>query len=112
MAEHIPMHVDNRKEWPPGTPEGSFEISTNGLQGRPSVVGHIEFICPQRRHCAVFLGKQFEAKRNDQECNVWAWDGNQEKPSITPSINCIKEKDGKPTGGCGWHGFITNGEFC
>jgi hypothetical protein len=32
-----------------------------------------------------------------------------EKPTLTPSINCIAEKDGKPTGGCGWHGFITCG---
>lgn len=31
----------------------------------------------------------------------WQWDGNKEKPTITPSINCA---------GC-WHGWIRNGEF-
>ena len=112
MADHIPMHVDRRSEWPEAerTP-GQFEIHRNKLEGRPSVCAHIEFICPNRRHCALFLGRQFEAKRNDREPNVWAWDGNEEKPTITPSINCIAEKDGKPTGGCGWHGFITGGEL-
>ncbi len=33
----------------------------------------------------------------------WQWDGNREKPTITPSINCEKV--------CGWHGFIVGGEF-
>lgn len=31
----------------------------------------------------------------------WQWNGDQEKPTLTPSINCY---------GC-WHGFITNGEI-
>lgn len=33
---------------------------------------------------------------------VWAWDGNVEAPTLTPSVNCL--------GGCGWHGHVTNGE--
>lgn len=33
----------------------------------------------------------------------WQWDGNKEKPTLTPSILIIGE--------CGWHGFLTNGEF-
>jgi hypothetical protein len=33
----------------------------------------------------------------------WQHNGNDEKPTLTPSVNC--------TGGCGWHGFITNGEM-
>ena len=31
----------------------------------------------------------------------WEWDGDRERPTFNPSINC---------GICGWHGFITNGE--
>jgi hypothetical protein len=31
----------------------------------------------------------------------WQWDGNEEAPTLSPSINCV--------GGCGWHGWIQNG---
>lgn len=29
----------------------------------------------------------------------WGWDGNEDKPTLTPSLHCIGI----------WHGFITNG---
>lgn len=32
----------------------------------------------------------------------WQWNGNKEKPSLTPSIHNIN---------CGWHGYLTDGEF-
>jgi hypothetical protein len=34
---------------------------------------------------------------------AWQWDGNLESPTLTPSIKIIGE--------CGWHGFLTNGEW-
>lgn len=34
---------------------------------------------------------------------AWVWDGNVDKPSLTPSIQKIH--------GCRWHGYLTNGEF-
>jgi len=34
---------------------------------------------------------------------VWDWDGNLEKPTVTPSIRVV--------GSCGWHGFLTDGVF-
>jgi len=37
------------------------------------------------------------------------WDGNLEKPTITPSIGC-KERPW-PRMRCEWHGHITNGEI-
>lgn len=33
----------------------------------------------------------------------WAFDGNQEAPTVQPSINCEKV--------CGWHGFIRAGRY-
>lgn len=33
----------------------------------------------------------------------WQWDGNQDAPTITPSIDCSKV--------CGWHGFLEAGQF-
>jgi hypothetical protein len=109
--EHIRMHVDLRDEWPDDVPVGTFEITESKMEGRPSVNGHCLFVCPNGKRCAVLVGPQFEDRRTDNEPCVWKWDGNRESPTLTPSINCITEKDGKPTGGCGWHGVITNGEF-
>jgi hypothetical protein len=113
MTHHEPgdMVRDEREEWPADEPIGSFDIERHTLQGRPSVSGNIMFECPNARQCRVFIGPAFEARRNESEPNVWAWDGNVEHPTITPSINCIAEKDGKPTGGCGWHGWITKGRM-
>lgn len=31
----------------------------------------------------------------------WQWDGNEEKPTLTPSVHCIGR----------WHGFITAGRM-
>lgn len=36
---------------------------------------------------------------------AWTWDGNREKPTVSPSILHTTP------GGCGWHGFLRNGEF-
>lgn len=33
----------------------------------------------------------------------WHWNGNRESPTLTPSLH--------KTQGCGWHGYLTNGEF-
>lgn len=56
------------------------------------------FGCPRGRTCAVAL-------RPDTLPNgaSWEWNGNEQSPTLTPSINCV--------GGCGWHGFVTNGEM-
>lgn len=35
----------------------------------------------------------------------WGWDGNLNKPTITPSVNCDHEKR------CGWHGHIMSGRM-
>lgn len=70
---------------------------------------HIEvYRLPDRRFCV------FECpKRPGNECKVmlkpwpvsdgktWTMTGDENAPTLTPSINCQK---------CGWHGFITGGE--
>lgn len=35
----------------------------------------------------------------------WAWNGNRDTPSFTPSIDC------RCDGGCGWHGYIEGGNW-
>lgn len=33
----------------------------------------------------------------------WSWDGNEERPTLSPSVNCV--------GGCGWHGWVRDGHL-
>lgn len=108
-AVHGEMHRDDREEWPEGTPIGTFDIEAGGLEGHPETTGHIIFVCPNERRCAVFFGPEAKALEGTR-LHVWAFDGNVERPTLTPSINCrTTDDEGKPAGGCGWHGFITKG---
>lgn len=38
--------------------------------------------------------------------NGWTWDGNEEAPTLSPSIHCDPTK-----GGCGYHGYIRAGKI-
>jgi len=113
MADHLPMLLNREDVWPDGASPGTFDIQEcpHGVQGYQGVTAHILFVCPHNKRCGALLGPTFVARPTEKHCNVWGWNGSTEKPTLTPSLNCIAEKDGKPTGGCGWHGFITNGEL-
>ena len=102
------MKRDSRDEWPSDEPVGSFDIGCHKFEGYDNTA-HILFVCPNGKRCRILLGPKFVDRPNPDGLCVWQWDGNMERPTIKPSINCIAVKDGKPTGGCGWHGFITNG---
>lgn len=39
----------------------------------------------------------------------WGWDGNEEQPTLTPSIWVNKGKANPDAGE--WHGYLTKGEF-
>lgn len=109
-VEHGNMHLDQRDEWPADVPVGTFDIEDGTVQGHPAATAHLLFVCPNGRRCAILLGPQSADRPTPDGFCVWAWDGNRERPTITPSINCRSVDDeGKPAGGCGWHGFITNG---
>lgn len=45
------------------------------------------------------------------EERAWSWDGNESEPTLRPSIVHTKAGDGREHDGCGWHGFLTAGEF-
>ena len=106
------MTRNENDEWPDDVPIGTFDLSGNGVEGYPGATGHIMFVCPNGKRCSLLLGPQFVKRPEKGKSNIWAWDGNRENPTITPSINCVTtDEEGKPTGGCGWHGFITNGEI-
>jgi Family of unknown function (DUF6527) len=97
----ITMQREDRDVWPGDVPVGTFDIIQHGLQGKDEVTAHIMFVCPGAKRCGVFLGPAcVDCKTPDDLC-VWQWDGDVEKPTIKPSINCV--------GGCGAHFFITTG---
>ncbi len=101
--------VRNKSDiWPNDVPIGTFDIHLSKVEGYNNTAS-ILFVCPNNKRCSILLGEQFIPRPNEDSLCVWQWDGNIEQPTIKPSINCISEKDGKPTGGCGWHGYITNG---
>ncbi len=102
---------DSRDAWPEDVPPGTFDVIDGPVQGQPGCTAHMTFVCPNGKRCGVLLGPVFVPRPNPDALNVWGWNGSYDAPTLTPSVNCIAEKDGKPTGGCGWHGFITNGEF-
>ena len=106
----VKMTRDSRDVWPGDVPLGTFDIETGGVQGYPGATAHILFVCPKNRRCGILLGPQFVDRPNPEGLCVWKWDGNMEAPTLSPSINCLAEKDGKPSG-CGWHGHIIAGEM-
>lgn len=109
---HGDMTRDERDEWPADVAVGTFDIELGGVQGYPGATAHLLFVCPNNRRCAVLLGPTHVPRPAKGQLCIWAWNGDRERPTITPSINCRNvDDDGKPAGGCGWHGFITNGEI-
>jgi hypothetical protein len=103
------MTRDDRDEWPETVPVGTFAIDPGTIAGYPGVTAHLMFVCPNGRRCGVLVGPVAVSRPTPDQLSVWGWNGDQDRPTLTPSINCLAEKDGKPAGGCGWHGFITNG---
>jgi hypothetical protein len=83
---------------PPGTP--------------PSNIHRFAFVCRRsglaRAHIAPdqlpshsFCSVNLRGRGHDVEKRSWAWDGNIEQPTLSPSINCAD---------C-WHGYIEAGVY-
>lgn len=103
------MVRDSRDEWPDDVPRGTFDIEPGTVQDHPGATAHITFVCPNGQRCSLLVGPQHVDRLTPDSLPVWGWDGNFEHPTLTPSINCVAEKNGQPTSGCGWHGYITAG---
>lgn len=65
-------------------------------------VMRIQYVCPcgcsDWRQVSVSVAKPPPAHH-------WAWDGNEDRPTLNPSILHIVNKPGD----CGWHGYLTEG---
>lgn len=81
-------------------PAGAFEYYD--WQGSD---GGILFGCPCG--CGELKSVSFRSERRP----VWQWDGNREKPTLTPSINILQLDEAGRQIGEHWHGFLTAGEF-
>lgn len=78
------------------TAAGDFMFSTPSIAGNsPS---NFLFICP----CGCGKLRSVPLKPHAGSPS-WEWNGNKEKPSLSPSVNCLT--------GCQWHGWITDGVF-
>lgn len=81
-----------RKDLAPGSAQWCVAYS------EPDKIVDLMFVCPcgcgSIGHCAV------EKHGNHP---MWTWDGNKEKPTLSPSI--------QRTHGCKWHGFLRAGIF-
>jgi len=112
-VEHGNMVRDERDEWPADEPIGSFDINAgpgHSVQGYPGANGHIIFVCPNNRRCSVLVGPSPVERPSKDACYVWGWNGDKDRPTLTPSINCRSVDDeGKASSGCGWHGHIIDG---
>lgn len=85
--------------------DGRFEYRDNddrpvppGTQ--PDQVHRVAFRCRGGdRWCSINL----RGRGHDIQKMSWQWDGNVDRPTLEPSINCNSDK-------C-WHGFITAGVY-
>lgn len=66
-------------------------------------VGRLTFVCPCG--CGSIGSVAVAPNPLDRGGNhpVWQWNGDLDKPTITPSIQFLS--------GCKWHGYLTEGVF-
>lgn len=57
------------------------------------------FICPCG--CGSRGVLQIDSPFADHNRDKWTWDGNRERPTMSPSV--------RRTEGCGWHGYLQDG---
>src|SRR4029079_11744671 len=50
-----------------------------------------------------FVGETYGSREKFKGRPLWDWNGDQERPTLTPSI--------QRTSGCKWHGYLTDGVF-
>ena len=76
-------------------PAGAFEWMTN----QDGKISCMAFVCP----CGCHTVHAINVGQAELPGSFWRWDGNKERPTLTPSIlRCDV---------CRWHGFLTNGEW-
>jgi hypothetical protein len=77
-----------------------------------TVPAYFGFKCPRGQGNCHYLrirgGPVDDGKRP-----TWQWNGDYDRPTLTPSINCLAhnpQNSAEKYAGCGWHGWITDGQ--
>jgi len=91
---------------PIALPGDTWRLSWYRLEGKGPCAGYA-ICCPLCRKVHYWT-----TARNCKPCphegnsSCWTWSGSAETNRLTasPSLYCVKE-----LGGCGWHGFLTDG---
>ena len=78
---------------------GSFQLD----EGRDGML----YVCPCG--CGRLGGLRFRTDRKTERPS-WIWDGNEDRPTLSPSIRHRPDPDGEtPDLRCDWHGFLKAG---
>lgn len=105
--------------------EGKEDFVSNGQPGAFRWTGlygvegdhfGMNFKCPCG--CGAVHGVGFDNRpadwvAKDRSRPTWHWDGNKEKPTLSPSLGLHRSHDGQTIGADGyhWHGFLKAGVF-
>jgi hypothetical protein len=78
-------------------PPGVFCWRTQGPGNGTPGGRYLLYVCPRDKgFCGVPIAPNHLANGAS-----WHHDGNDDAPTLTPSVNCV--------GGCGWHGWVRGG---
>lgn len=81
-------------------------------------IGMLQFACVRRGGICgtIVVGNGLkppdDTPHKGTGSGTWKWNGRTDRPTLEPSINCLAHgADGEPYAGCGWHAFLTDGEW-
>lgn len=77
----------------------------------PQAPAFFSFECPRGKGMCSYL-RIAGGPADDGNHPKWTWNGSRDRPTITPSVNCLSHNPTKLEeryAGCGWHGFIVDG---
>ncbi len=66
-------------------------------------VAHLNYTCP----CGCGETCFFQIATGEKKNGAWQWDGNEDAPTLTPSIQQVSGCKQKP----GWHGYLIAGQW-
>lgn len=95
-------------DWPDdGVPAGHWHFySSSGVGPRAGILFGCPCGCGEMMSVAIKPSPIVGSKRP-----VWQWDGNEELPTLSPSINILQLDQAGNRTGEHWHGYLTAGVF-
>lgn len=81
------------------SPAGAVEWSrnTNDQTDPNGQITHLHYLCP----CGCGAVGNAPVNKGGKIAHAWEWDGNEEFPTLNPSIQMLTK--------CRWHGFLRKG---